>query len=492
MTDILIRRRGAVLDISRGAEALTPQDLALLDARLSYEHRYMNHGQRFAGGPVVEVEKKEMYTQQDGRVQTGFGFLPTVTELFSRHQQQCRYIDITPTRLRPDCFEPCWDNLRGRIEFRAYQEDCVKALVASENGLIVAPTGFGKSTLMEAICHLYPKAKINIVVKYADVAKKFARVLSQSIPHLGIIGGGKAPLYGERVHVVVAASLHHVDPDVDILLADEVHALMTPKIAPILATKYTMSRNFGFTATPKGRMDGAHAMLEMFFGRPIFTLTYPQAVAAGLVVPIKVRWLMVDTRDNPAQGKSGVRKMQIGIWRNAARNHAIAMDARQYDANTQVLILVDKLEHAIHLKQWLPEYSLCYGNTDEKRIAQYKKQHMLPPGFEPVTPDVREQMRRQFETGELKKVIATDVWSTGVDFASLQVLYRADARASEIVDTQAPGRVSRVDLSTNKQYGEVVDCYDMFDPGFRQKSRTRHSNYAQLGWEQQWPESRRR
>ena len=103
-------------------------------------------------------------------------------------------------------------------------------------------------------------------------------------------------------------------------------------------------------------------------------------------------------------------------------------------------------------------------------------------------------MRSQFEAGTLRRVIATDVWATGVDFEQLNVLVRADDRDSDIVDVQGPGRVSRTYTApdgTVKEFGEVIDCMDTFDPTFYRKSAGRRDSYKLLGWEQNWNEAAR-
>ncbi len=170
----------------------------------------------------------------------------------------------------------------------------------------------------------------------------------------------------------------------------------------------------------------------------------------------------------------------------------IAADARaNYGADQQVLMLCSKVEHAIYLWQHLPEYSLCYGEQEPGDIVHYKKNRFLPDGFEPITRDRREELRAAFEAGTLKKAIATDVWATGVDFPGLQVMYRCDGRQSEIIDGQAPARVSRIDSATGKQYGEVVDCCDRFDDKYYKASQTRRRHYEGFEWEQAWPASRR-
>jgi superfamily II DNA or RNA helicase len=347
--------------------------------------------------------------------------------------------------------------------------------------------------MFEAIAHLYPQAKIDICVKPKDVAGRIRRKLSRSLPDIGQVGGGKKRR-GQRITVYTAGSTHHAEHSgADILLADEIHQLMTDNTSRALAQSWRNTRNFGFTATPEGRMDGAHAKLEMFFGPEIFRLLYPEAVELGLVVPIHVRWLPIHLTHNPALDKTGITKMRWGIWRNQDRNKMIADDVRANypDPDTQVLILVDKVDHAVHLAQFLPEFSLCYGSMNEDKLEMYKRNHYLSENFAPTTPEVRERMRREFEAGKLKRVIATDIWATGVDFERLQVLYRADARESEIMDAQGPGRVSRLCDATGKESGEIVDCMDAFDKGFLRKSRSRKSSYKTLGWSQDWPSGRR-
>jgi superfamily II DNA/RNA helicase len=135
-------------------------------------------------------------------------------------------------------------------------------------------------------------------------------------------------------------------------------------------------------------------------------------------------------------------------------------------------------------------YSLCYGTMDMDNLAAYQRAGMLPADFTPLDARGRERMRQEFEAGTLRKVIATDVWATGVDFEQLQIVYSVSGRESEIWDVQGPGRVSRVYQS--KEYGEVVDLVDHWDHNAENKSRARARHYKALGWEQDWPTGRRR
>lgn len=497
MDSVVIRRFGSLIDLSAdGRNPIDPRIIGFLHPLLSYEHKKLLRGhQRYSpDGQVanMEVELRHLYGVEEGRLVAGFGFLTTIVEALMAHGITPRYVDISPAK-EEGVYEPDWDNVRQHITFRDKQEECLQYVSQNQCGLINATMGFGKTFLFEAICHLYPKAKVDIVVKPKDVAKRLVRQLSRSLPNVGMVGGGER-FHGDRVTIYTAGSMHHTTGEADFLLCDEAHMLMTDTFSQALATGWRYSRNFGFTGTPAGRMDGAHAQLELFFGRQIFYLSYEAAAALGLVVPIHVRWLPINLVHNPAKGKSGVYKMKAGIWRNQDRNSIFANDIRNnyQDPDTQILVLVATVDHAIMLWQFLPEFSLCYGSMLPEKMEWYKQNHFLPDNFAPTTPAVRDEMREQFSEGTLKRVIATDVWATGVDFEQLQVLYRLDARESPILDAQGPARVSRISPTTGKKSGEVIDGYDCFDEGFKRKSASRRRNYAELKWSQDWPETRGR
>ena len=205
------------------------------------------------------------------------------------------------------------------------------------------------------------------------------------------------------------------------------------------------------------------------------------------MVPIRVRWL--DVRgESPCAGMVEVQRARWGLWRNERRNSIISAEAKTFGDDEQVLIMVTTFEHAVHLKQHLPDFTLCYAErSDDTAFDRYVKAGMLSADEPKMTVQRRAQLREDFTSGKLKKVIATDVWSTGVSFNGLSILIRADARGSEIMDAQIPGRVCRLDQKTGKQEGLLIDCLDQFDSGYREAARKRRKNYEAKGWEQELP-----
>lgn len=491
--EVLIVRSGTLIEVTGPEGSVLNLDLipGVLD-RLAFIRKTFlrGHDAYMVDGSkrTMDFTRVNMYRLTACGFTTGFGMLTKVCKLLQQVGADVRYIDLSRPRVRPDCFVTDWDSVNRYMQFRPRQRECLELLTANECGLIVAPPGFGKSTLFGAICHLYPNAKIHIVIPIKDVVNKLVPKLMETIPDVGLVTG-ESDRIGRRVTVFTAGSMHKTDGDADILLCDEVHEMMTDFQTTKISHGWRHTRNFAFTATPDGRLDGADAQVELFFGPQIFHMSYKEAQDLGLVVPIHVRWVDVNLPENPGLNKTEVHKTRACIWRNDARHRIIAEDVRTNypDTNTQILMLTETTEHAIRLWQHLPEFDICYADMSDEDLAYYQKNGLLPDSYIPVSPVTRNQKRMAFQSGALKRVIATDVWSTGVDFEKLQVLYRVCGRASKIMDTQAPGRVSRQHEASGKSHGEVIDFLDRFDSSFKAKSEKRRKHYQDLGWTQQWP-----
>jgi superfamily II DNA or RNA helicase len=478
-----------------------PLDLELVNSitkDLKYQHVEQVHGaaQR---NPITgqrqffKTTEYKLFRYEHGKVTLLGGYLARLVPRLKKLGVKAQFVDRSPTRKRPNCFVPKWENLTGRIEFRPRQEECLQTITRVPCGIIKAVTGFGKTTLIGAAALLFPEAKIHVVTKSVDVAERIVKSLKRFIPRVGFVGDGSKQW--ERVTVITAGSLAHSDGDADFLFCDEVHQLATVNFSTSIAQRYKHSRNFGLSATPYSRMDNAHAVLEPLFGPMIFELTYQDAVGLGLVVPIRVKWLPIRMTFNPVERYSNrVAKKRYGVWTNLERNRIIADAVRSYPADHQILILVETIEHAVNLGHLLPEFTLVYSAMFPNDCAAYKKRGLLPKDYKPLTDYDKHRLRGEFEAGTLKRVIATDVWATGVDFEQLNVLVRADDRDSDIMDVQGPGRVSRMYVSpegVKKEFGEVIDCMDTFDSTFYRKSMGRRNSYKLLGWEQNWNDAQR-
>jgi superfamily II DNA or RNA helicase len=487
---IKIRICGNAIDVSPDGKSELPITIRhILEPGLRYNYVKLLRGQdayAFDGTRrPVRTELRLLYTyDRYGRMVVGAGLLPRIQNALEAAGCSVEIEDISPRHPRPERYTEDWDNVVRNFSFKPKQDIALMKIASNQRGIVVAPPGFGKTFMFRAVALLYPKANIAITTRRKDLVEGTRIELCKHLPNIGQIGGG---MYRPgRVTVCTADSLHRLNADdVDILIGEEVHELAAPSYSQEI-TKFRFARMFGFTATPTGRMDNADMKLESLFGPTIFYMSYPEAVKLDLVVPILVHWIDVMMQNNPAAGLVDIPRLRHGIWRNQARNQIIANAVQKFGPDEQVLIMVTTFDHAVHLRQHLPDYTLCYAErNDDDAFARFVKNGMLPADEPVMTPQRRQTLRQQFEAGQLKKVIATDVWSTGVSFNSLAVMVRADARSSEIMDTQIPGRVSR--LHDEKYMGIVIDCLDQFDSGFREAARKRRRHYEAKGWKQEMP-----
>ena len=473
---LTVIRDGNVLTLRFGTRS---EELAtVIGNKLSYMYRTRD----FRGN--LKVERRLLYTDvSPTEYITTLGMWPTIQGICSMYPYlELNFIEDTPEDRNLKKINPDWGNVSD-LTFRPGQREAINAIINNTGGIICAPTGFGKTFLIGALCKLFPKSRIHISTKSVDIARRIANDLKRFIPNVGMIGGGKEEA-NSRVIVITSDSLHKAPGDADFFFYDECHQAAAESYTENILTTYNYAKRIGFTATPTGRSDGADSVLTMLFGSVIFNMDYTQGVDLGLVVPIHVRWLPCNTASVVALAyQKPVSRKRYCIWRNAARNQIIADDVRANYADESVLILVETVEHAVYLHNVLPEFELCYATMDPDDLNEYKSSGLLPNDYTVMSKKDRVKLCTDFLNGDVKKVISTDVWATGVDFPSLSVVYSVSSRVSRILTTQGAGRVSRI--FNGKEYGEVVDIQDTFADDFKSFAAKRKKVYKELGWSQE-------
>lgn len=369
--------------------------------------------------------------------------------------------------------------------FRPRQKEILLKMLTTNRAQIHYPTGAGKSFLARVVCGALPKARIVFTTRHQAVLKEVYASLKQNLPNVGIYCSDMKANIGARVMCCSAGSLHKaVDWKPDLIIGDETHELATANLLEKLSY-FKYCRFIGLSANYRDRMDGVDFELEGLFGPVIATLSYEDAVKVGLVVPIHVHWRHVYCQDMLGPKPSRIDKQRFGFWRNAARNKLIAQDARRFP-NEQVLIVVKTIEHAVYLGKLLPEYTLCYApGSADARIQKWIERGLLPPTYRPLTKKGLDDLKKQFEAGTLRRVIATSVWNRGVNFHNLSVLIRAGGGASKLDDTQIPGRLSRL----GKSYGLLLDYFDDFNDQTNSEAWSRYRQYRRRKWQQRDPEA---
>jgi superfamily II DNA or RNA helicase len=472
MTDVTITRYGNLIEVNPDCESI-------LDDMLTYNHRNMLFGKD------ARTAKKEMqciatkvYTVSDGKLYALHGVRARVTAELERRGFTVAYVD---TRSLP----PLVPSMAGIFNtlpdfvFKSGQQAALAYLIGGDSGQIEAPPAWGKTTIMQVVAAAYPTAKILICAPGVDLVNDIYARFSQVF---GPAVGKTKEEKGARPRIVVSTfgsamrGITRLGGPPDIILVDECHRAAAPQFAALLATQRMYHKIFGFTATPKGRSDGAELAVEALLGPIVYSATYDNMVKEGAVCPINA--VMVSTAghvSDPDTSGMSVRtaKKRKAYWRNQARNSLIAAAVRNvpatYDVgdDPQTLVLVETVEHANYLAELLPDFKVVHGDIDAENKANGNSAR-------------RADMLAQFESGELRKVIATGVWGTGVNFVQLDVLVYASGAPSHITTTQWAGRNSR--LRPGKKYGLLIDFMDEWDDWTLGRARLRTKSYKSHGW----------
>jgi len=174
--------------------------------------------------------------------------------------------------------------------------------------------------------------------------------------------------------------------------------------------------------------------------------------------------------------KEAITKQRNLIWRNLYRNKVIAQAVSEYtkEDNTlglqdpQVLILVGTTVHLENLSKLLPDYELVYNSPGKSGLPKMNNK-------------AREDIFNKFKTQEVRKVIATSCWGTGVDFPDLDIIVTASGKSGPIDVIQHTGRATRRG-SGDKKMGYVIDFNDQWCKWGKWKATKRKSLYKSMGW----------
>ena len=429
---------------------------------------------------VHEFEEIPLYYYEEGIMHVFAGLEDDLT----RALKHCKF-KVKVKRVKPPILEPVLENLTeedlDNLDDRADQVEVIGLVCDQPRSFIVeAPTGWGKSFAIVQIAKILPDSNIAIIAPGIEICQTlYDRLRKQINPRqLGMVSGGASTI--GRITVCTMQSmqkLRHVEWD--LMLFDEVHRAGGRKTANDVAEVFNRCKCVGFSASPEGRGDNADKVVKALFGPIIYRVEYEDAKNRGAVVPIEVDMYRITT----GREYSSKYKEKYGLWNNQVRNEFIAKLISEIPEDEQVLITVATAEHALALKALLPEFEVVFKSATSKNAKKmlgdfpdvYKwcrKGKMLKEHVE--------YLRRQFEQNKVKRAIATQVWSTGVDFVHLRYLIRAEGTASKIQATQVPGRLSRT--SEGKTQGKMIDFIDEFDSTLMGRSQSRKRLYQKKKW----------
>lgn len=389
--------------------------------------------------------------------------------------------------------EPIKAEFSGALRDR--QQKAADALLRHENGILMAPTGFGK-TVIGAYVIGKLKMRTLVIVPKTNLVDQWRERLAQFLdieddrpplltksgkpskrkrPVIGQIGGGKNAPSG-IVDIATFQSLSAKDDlgiprakpvvwDYELVICDECHNGAAPNYELVMKS-VNARRVYGLSATPK-RSDGLERAIYMHCG-PVRHKVDPkeQAAEQGFRRILRPRF----TRIRLASLESGASFNQVAeaLCEHGARNALIAEDAiSAVKSGRTPLVITNRKEHAAEFARLLGESGIKTYMLTGEGTAREKRERI-------------ERVRNA--PGARYAIVATGAYiGEGFDLPQLDTLLLASPYSHEGVITQYSGRLHRE--SEGKDDVIVYDYVDASIPMLERMYKKRLKTYAHLGYE---------
>ena len=327
-------------------------------------------------------------------------------------------------------------------ELRYYQLDAIDKFNLDGRGIVVLPTGTGKSILCAKIIWELG-VKTLIITPNKSITDMMEEVMSK---HFGTglveVLNTKTTKIKKAISICNIQALIKINPEVfinqDAVIIDEFHhsSASTYQEVNLKHLKNTYFR-LGLTAT-NFRNDGSDLALEGVLSEVLYEYEIPKAIKDGFLVKPE---FIIMANGIQIQETNYQKVYKKGIVLNEDRNSTIAEIAeREKDAKT--IILVQYKEHGEILKGLIPWAEFIHGEEKDSD---------------------RERMMKDFKDGDLKCLIGTSVIGEGVDLPCAEVLIMAGGGKARSQVIQNIGRVLRI--YPGKEKAIIYDFRDL-DGGF--------------------------
>src|SRR6185437_835799 len=349
------------------------------------------------------------------------------------------------------------------VTLRDYQQEAVDLAIKKERGILRAGTGAGKSSMLSAIIARLNVKTLILIHKqdiFYQLISTFERILKVPI---GKIGDGECQF--ENITVAMIQTVAHVfDPkvkvlakdnkilaektdaikqflgDIECVLIDEAHHVAADTFWDVMQNIPKARYRIGVTATAF-REDNMDLMLEGALAKKFIDISSSDLIDKKFLVPPDI-FLFPVAHDRRKKEDTYGQVYNEEIVNNMERNSLICnLALKAKHAGKAVLIAVTQIEHGEMLEHMLQtvDPTAIFVNGQSKS-------------------EVRKQILKELGSGVTRIVIATNIYSEGVDMPALAVLINAAGGASGILSLQLLGRVLRSAPGKTKAW--VVDLQD--------------------------------
>ena len=358
-------------------------------------------------------------------------------------------------------------------QLRPFQEEAVAKITDYDDGILCAPTAFGKTAVA---AWLIAKRKVNtlVVVHRQQLLdqwqERFGMFLDLPAKSIGHIGGGKTERTG-CVDIAVIQSLYRKDEVKDFVaeygqvIVDECHhisAFTFEQVMRQVKAKYVV----GLTATPT-RKDGHHPIIYMQCGPVRFSIS-ARMMTETTPFEHKVTPRHTEFRMAPELTDFTIQDVYRALVDDAPRNKLIVQEiVRAIESGRCPLLLTGRTEH---LQCFAAKLMGVAKHIFVLKGGMGKKQRRETAAALAAVPE-----------NESRMILATGSYiGEGFDDARLDTLFLAMPISWKGTLQQYVGRLHR--LHDNKRFVQVYDYVDNQVLMLARMYERRLKGYAAIGY----------
>jgi superfamily II DNA or RNA helicase len=363
--------------------------------------------------------------------------------------------------------------VEDKLTLREYQERALGAWLKTKRGVIVIPTGGGKTAIaIKAMTKL--KVSTLVVVPTLELIDQwYEKILTFLGTEPGRIGGGYDELKGITVITYDSAytRAEELGNKFYFVVFDEVHHLPSEgysQIAELMASPYRM----GLSATVE-REDGRHVELPRLVGPVVFRLA-PKDLVGKYIAPYEIKKVYVELTEDEKERYKELRKklkkfleekkMKLDSLR--AFHRLLYMSAKSKEAREALLAWHEALRLAVNSRAKIEKLREILKENPDKKIIVFTRdvemcyavsREFLIPAVTYVTPkDEREEIMRKFKENKYRVIAVSNVFDEGVDIpdADMAVVLGGYGTSRQFI--QRLGRILRKSGNKRATLFEIV------------------------------------
>lgn len=295
--------------------------------------------------------------------------------------------------------------------------------------------------------------KVLILVNKQDLGIQTAKRLNNGgFPVIYRGSNKKGKIKEDASYVSTVGVAHELPNDFDVVIIDECHRASSKTFQDFLS-KNKAKAVYGFSATPEGNHKVDFTKVKQHTGHIIEEIDAKEMLENEVIVFPEINFVEIvvpNTIDWPSAN-------ELCIVKNDDRNNLIRKLVEEH--NTSTLILVKNIEHGKILNELIDGsifVSGCKSSAD------------------------RQEAIRMFDSGEIKTLIATNIFNEGISIDIIRLLIIASGGKSKIETTQKLGRGLRRDEGKEKVL--VFDFYDLGNKFCHRHSESRITTYKKIGF----------